>query len=115
MAQLRQEQRTKLWPVFERAVAIKPDNLDALFQLGNLLRDMNRMEEAEARFRQGLRYQPNMPGLLNHLGLLLLWQARHAEAEECFRRAVHVMPESPGPYLNNWGSCSNRRIDWTKR
>ncbi len=76
------------------------DYLDARHNLGNMVRRMGRIAEAEAEYRVALQQAPDAPDLLNHLGIALLAQAKHAESEACLRRALRIKPDHAEAHNN---------------
>jgi tetratricopeptide (TPR) repeat protein len=84
--------------LFRRAAEINPSNPLYLRNLGHLLRDNQRWEEAATAYEQNLTLHPDDARTVN--GLALLHQQRHptpdlAEAERLFRRAAEIDPTEP--------------------
>ena len=77
---------------FERSLELEPRSLAALEQLVHLLREEERMDEAERRLRAALRERPDAPQLLADLGLILGDQMRYDEAIGLFDRAPNYLP-----------------------
>ena len=81
---------------FRRAIELKPDYLAAYNNLANALLDgktgLDFSEEAEACFRQALRYQPDSAEILRNLAWLLADLGRYEEAEACYRRSLELEP-----------------------
>ena len=72
----------------------KPDFALAFSNLGNLLRDLNRMEESVVACRRAIALQPNMWGAHNNLGNALNKLERLDEAVACYRRALELKSDS---------------------
>lgn len=74
------------------AIALDPENADALFILGSLLHDKGFPTEAAALLRRAIAHNPNHAGyhqnLGNALGVLRRWQ----EMEAAFRTAIALDP-----------------------
>jgi tetratricopeptide (TPR) repeat protein len=98
---------------FRRALAIAesnagPEHADVSFILndfGNLLTELERLDEAETLLRRALAIEetvhgPNHPGVairLNNLGSVYHHQGHLAEAERLYRRAIAIDENKPGP------------------
>lgn len=70
------------------------------FELGVLLYDLKRFDEAESRARQGLERQPKNFGLHNLLGVLLKNMGRYPEALRSFETAQKLDPRNISPLVN---------------
>jgi tetratricopeptide (TPR) repeat protein len=74
--------------------------------LGAILFEMGRYEEAEAHLLTALRYRPGGSAALSNLGLLRVEQKRFEEAVQCFQLAIASWPEGPNAHYNlgnAWG------------
>ncbi|MDO9357432.1 MAG: tetratricopeptide repeat protein [Polaromonas sp.] len=63
-----------------------------LGNLGNLLKNSGRPEEAEAAYRRALVLKPDHADVHNNLGILLRDTGRLQDAEAAFRRAIDITP-----------------------
>jgi len=88
---------------FTRALAVKPDYLEALGSRARLLREVRRPAEALADFDRALAIEPRQAQLLNLRGLALIELGRHDEALASFERALTVRPDYVVA-LNNRGN-----------
>jgi tetratricopeptide (TPR) repeat protein len=77
---------------WRQALAIQPDWADAHYNLGNLLRNSKRFDEAEAAYRQALAIRPEWADAHANLGNLLKEVKRFDEAESAYRRALAFRP-----------------------
>jgi predicted O-linked N-acetylglucosamine transferase (SPINDLY family) len=68
--------------------------------LGNVLREQRRPNEAIASLRAALAIQPRYPAALNSLGVALHEQGDFDEAIRCFREASRLQPGYPKPLVN---------------
>jgi len=68
--------------------------------LGNLLDDQDRFEEAEAAYRQAIEKDPNYAAAYSNLGNLLDDQDRFEEAEAGYRQAIEKDPNDAAAYYN---------------
>jgi len=77
---------------FERALALRADSYEALYNLGLAWRDKGDPTRAEDYFRRCLALRPENPSARAHLGLLLLARGAEREAIEQFE---HVLARDP--------------------
>jgi len=68
-------------------------HLIALVNLGILLSDTGRMDEAEKYFRMAIEVAPEDVSVLYNLGVLLVKAGRMKEAEEQYRKVLGIDPE----------------------
>ena len=87
---------------FEQAVRLKPDNAEALENLGNALAALpGRLPEAVAALRKAVEYNPRSAETHNNLGLALLSLPGHQEeAAAAFRRAIQLKPDFAAAHNN---------------
>jgi protein O-GlcNAc transferase len=80
--------------LYDRALALAPDDTVALTNRGRALLGEGRTAEAEAGFRAVLAIDPDDPRALNNLGEILLRRNAFEEAHALLARAVRVAPDS---------------------
>lgn len=80
---------------YRRALEIQSDYLPALYNLGLILHETDRLDEAEACFRRVIALDPTDSDALFHLGALLQRTMRFAEAADTFRAALRCAPDNP--------------------
>ncbi|MDB5801231.1 MAG: repeat-containing protein [Rhodocyclales bacterium] len=68
--------------------------------LGALLADQLRSDEAETHYRSALSLDPSNPAAWSNLGALLACQRRDDEAEECYRLALAYDPDHRSAHFN---------------
>lgn len=85
---------------FRKAIELAPRDPDLHFNLGNVLVQTERYEEAEEALRRSLRLDPGSPRAHLNLGVLLLNRFEVSEAEQHLRWAVRLDPRLPKPYLH---------------
>ncbi len=61
---------------------------DVYFNLGKVLNDLGRYDEAVARFEQAIALRPNHAEAYNNLGVVLRNQRKHGEAAARFEQAI---------------------------
>jgi len=83
-------------PALQRAAQLSPDDAEAQYSLANALRDLGRLDEAAASYRNALTLKPDYLTALTNLGKVLRLQGRAAEAEASCRRALEIKPDSAG-------------------
>src|SRR5262249_20827274 len=71
---------------FGRALALKPDDPQAQYRLGNTLYEKKKYAEAVAAYRKAIELQPDYPEPYNGLGNALAGQKKLDEAVAAFRR-----------------------------
>jgi len=77
---------------FAEAVAMKPDNDEAIVGRGYVELRRGRSRQAEASFRAALELEPNNGDAAKGLGLARQQQGDHKGAREALRRAVELSP-----------------------
>jgi len=78
---------------FEQAVAIKPNAIDAYFQLGMTYRDLGLFDKAIASFKYALQYSPNDSAIYYQLGTVAMDQYYDREAEAYFLEGLKINPD----------------------
>ena len=79
--------------LWRRALAVTERNATAHVNLGQVLGNSTRYDEAEEHFRTTLELEPDSYLALVNLGFLCLKTDRHDEARELLERAVEVEPD----------------------
>ena len=80
---------------YRRSLEIEPDYLPSLYNLGLVLHETDRFEEAEACFRRVVAIDPCDVDALLHLGALLHRRMQLEEAAETLRLALRHAPDNP--------------------
>ena len=83
---------TNIETLWRTTLARNPDCWMAHSNLGSLLKDQGRMEEAVGQFRQALQINPNDGVALVSLGIALATQGQFDEAITNFRQALQINP-----------------------
>src|SRR5215468_6993515 len=77
---------------WHQALALDPDNPEALFHLGNRERERGEPHAAIARYERALARAGGHPGVLNNLGLALEAIGETERAEACYRAVLAADP-----------------------
>jgi len=78
---------------FERAVSIKPDAVDAYFQLGMTHHDLGLYNQSIAAFKMALKYAPADSAIYYQLGTVSMDQLYDREAEGYFLEGLKINPD----------------------
>ncbi len=78
---------------FEQAVALKPNAIDAYFQLGMTYHDLGLFDKAIAAFKNALQYSPNDSAIYYQLGTVAMDQFYDREAEAYFLEGLKINPD----------------------
>ncbi len=87
------EQMTQAAQYFNEALRLKPDALDAHFQLGMCYRDLTLYAQATSAFKKALALTPRDPAIHYQLGLVALEQGNMREAEVHFQDGLRINPD----------------------
>lgn len=88
-----------------------PDSWTARLNLGAILAERGRLEEAAKHLRAGLALEPGSVELHMNLGGVLASLDASAEAEACFREALRLGPGNP-QVLSNLAQLAGMRGRW---
>src|ERR1700757_381260 len=84
---------------YAAAVRLQPDYLDALYNLADMLRHLNRQGEAIAYLQRFLAIKPTDAEAHTLLGRALLEAGQVDVAVEAFEQAIALDPELVDPYF----------------
>jgi predicted O-linked N-acetylglucosamine transferase (SPINDLY family) len=82
------------------ALRLQPDYIPALGNLGNALKNLERMDDAAACYRRILEISPNVALAHNDLGLLAQAKRQLPQAIEHYRRAIELDPNFAEAHSN---------------
>jgi len=85
---------------YERAIGADSGNLEALNNLGVLLKETGRLDQAVDAFQRALALDPKYEKALNNLGVVRYLKGQYEEAIGLFRRAIVINPENVESYTN---------------
>lgn len=74
--------------LYQRAISMKPNFIEAHMNKGDLLLHLNQTDEARQAFETALRHNPDYTDAHYNLGSTLLQLGRRDEAEKSYRRAL---------------------------
>jgi tetratricopeptide (TPR) repeat protein len=101
---------------FERLVAIMPADALAQMELGQVYRDMSRLEDAERAMREAIRLDPAPAPYWNALGTVLGMRSQMPDAERALRRrplAIRATGCSPSIARRSNSSDDEQRRWWS--
>ncbi len=78
--------------LYQQAIGMRPDFVEAHMNLGDLYLQMNQTLEARDSFLKALHYNPGYIDAHFNLGTALVKLGRRKEAEESYRRALSLNP-----------------------
>ena len=78
---------------YDKALAVKPDIVEALSNRGIVLADLNRFEEAVESYDRALAIKPDYAEALNNRAAALMELGRLDEALANYSRAVAIKPD----------------------
>jgi Flp pilus assembly protein TadD len=89
---------------FQTALQIKPDNVEACYNLGYALLQKGRVDEAIAHFQTVLQIKPDYAEAHNNLGSVLLKIGNVDEAITHYQKALQIKPDNAVIH-NNLGNA----------
>jgi tetratricopeptide (TPR) repeat protein len=93
----------KVWhdseSLWNHALAVTPDNLVARYNLGHVVGQQGRYEEAVEHFTRALQIKPDFFDALLNMGLTLSDEGRPAEAIRYYHEALEVEPGSAKAHM----------------
>jgi tetratricopeptide (TPR) repeat protein len=85
---------------YRTALTLRPDDVDLLYTLGNVLSELGKPAEALEVYRKALAVRPGHPGLHNNLGLTLEATGDRAAALQSYAQAIHEAPDFMPAHMN---------------
>lgn len=85
---------------YRQALSLKSDYVEALGNLGNVLREKGELDAACATYKQVLAVKPDHPEGYNNLGVVLKEQGKRDEARDAYQRAIALNPENAEAHYN---------------
>jgi len=84
----------------ERSLELEPDRADWHSNLGIVLQDGLRLDDAAAAYRRAIAIDPSHANAHSNLGVVLRANGEMAEAEAAYRAAIRINPEHSDAYHN---------------
>ncbi len=97
---LEPQDRERAREAYEQAIAADPGHVEARINLGCLLHEMGRLDQAEKVYREALRAGGSDPVLQYNLGVLLDDMGRKREALEAYQAALRQDPRFADCHYN---------------
>ncbi len=85
---------------FRQAIAVKPDDPDAYYNLGTLYLRRNALPEAQQFLEQTVKLRPNYPEAWNNLGMIAAQDGKNEEAIRNFQQSLLLRPSYATALLN---------------
>ncbi|MBO1346777.1 MAG: tetratricopeptide repeat protein [Hormoscilla sp. GUM202] len=85
---------------YEQAIALKPNCLEAICNLGIILKKQGKIAEALGQYRQALAIKPDYPEVYYRMGLAWQEQRKFAEAIACYQKAIALKPDLADAYID---------------
>jgi protein O-mannosyl-transferase len=85
--------------LFEQTLSVTSDNLVVHYNLGHVLGQQRKYDEAVPHFAEALRIKPDFFDALLNMGVTLLEQGKPAEAISYYHRALGVEPDSAKAHM----------------
>jgi predicted TPR repeat methyltransferase len=79
--------------LYQEVLGANPTHLEALYSLGMIFFQANRLEQADSLFNQVLQVAPFFPDALCMRGITLVKLNRAEEALSCFQQAITIKPD----------------------
>ena len=76
------------YDLYQRALSMKPDFIEAHLNKGDILLKLNRTTDAKTSFERALYYNPGYADALYNLGTAHMQLGEKREAEKCYRQAL---------------------------
>ena len=89
---------------YKKAIAIKPDDADAYYNIGVTLQDQGKLEEAIEAYNNALAIKPDDADAYYNMGVTLKDQGKLEEAIEAYNKTLAIKPDFAEAY-NNMGNA----------
>lgn len=99
-----QAQGKEALSAIQKAVELLPDDAVVHGNLGNVLRDLGKLDDAMTSYRRALEINPNLAGVHSNLGNVLRDLGQTDDAVAYYRRALEISPDFAEAY-NNLGAA----------
>ncbi len=99
-----QKQGKEALPAFQKVAELVPDDAEAHFNLGVVLKGLGRLDDAVASYRRAIEIKPDYAEAHGNLGNTLKDLGRLDDAVASYRRAIKIKPDFADAH-NNLGTA----------
>ena len=85
---------------YRKAIEINPNFANAHYNLGNILKDIGNLKDAELSYRKAIEINPNFANAHYNLGNILKDIGNLKDAELSYRKAIEINPNFSKAYYN---------------
>jgi tetratricopeptide (TPR) repeat protein len=85
---------------YKNALSIKPDYVEAFYNMGNALREHGKLEEAIKAYNNALAIKPDHAEAYNNMGNALNKQGKFKEAIKAYKNALAIKPDHADAFFN---------------
>ena len=85
----------------QKSVKLDPQDAEAYYNLGIVLQEMGRLDEAEAIYKKAITLKPDHK-VHNNLGIVMQELGRLDEAEAIYKKAITLKPDFMQAIKNKW-------------
>ena len=93
---------------YKKAIEIKPDFIEAYFNLGKILFKLNKLSEAEINYKKLIDLKSDIPEAYKNLGMILIKLKKLDEAEKNYKKCIELKPDYADA-LNELGILYKKR------
>ena len=93
---------------FKKAVSIKPDYVEAHYNMGNALQEQGKLEEAIEAYKKALSKKPDYTKAFFNMGNALQEQGKLEQATVAYKKATLINPNYAEAY-NNMGAAFKKQ------
>ena len=90
-------------------LSVTPNNPALLNELGNVLVQHGRLQQAVVQYEKALKIQPDLAITWNNLGVARTAQGKFADGENAYRRAIKLNPAYALAYYNLGANLDQRK------
>jgi protein O-GlcNAc transferase len=99
---------------FDEAIALKPDEPRAFYNLGILLGQLGAHDAALASYDKAIARKPDYADAFHNRGIALAGLMRSEEARASYVRILGLAPDHDYAF-SDWADCELKLCDWTRR
>lgn len=99
-AAIHREDNAAAWPLLSDILNEDPENAEAIYLVGIIMRRQGHIGVALQLFRRALAIRNDIPNIWMHFGACLHDTHSYEEARECFQFVMKHLPDDPMPMAN---------------